>query len=319
VKIHNRVLTDTEIDNDAANPKANYPETKVAYDFNESAFPSTNTVAGAPVLPLAYGNSFTATLFAPVWTNDTPTGFTNDFALAFNLDIPTNKQRINLDFTSDQLNLGANNTNYTLETWVKLATADNVLSNRMVVLRTSGAGPRVSLSINTDRKLWTTIYGNSDLKSTVIVPNDLAWHHIAVVMTNFAQAKFYLDGVLGSTINRTVATAPSTSGITNLVIGQESDALYFKGLLDRVRISNSALSISELDSIAIPLPKLAIQPSGSGSFVLTWSTNFTDYILESTESIPSVSWTGETYTVVGDQNTATIPVSTQNRFYRLRK
>jgi hypothetical protein len=319
VKIHNRVLLDTEIDNVAANPKANYAETKVAYDFNENAFPSTNTVASAPALPLDYGNLFTASLFAPVWTNDTPTGLTNDFALAFNLDIPTNRQRINLDFDISQLNLGANSTNYTLETWVKLPTADNLLSNRMVVLRTSGAAPRVTLSINTNRALWTTIVGNSDLKSTVIVPNDLAWHHIAVVVTNFAQAQFYLDGVLGQTVNRTIATAPTAAGITNLLIGMDTDALYFRGLLDRVRISSSALSSNELDSIAIPLPKLKIQPNGVGSFVLTWPTNFTDYMLESTGSIPSASWTNESYSAVGDQNSATIPVSIQNRFYRLRK
>ncbi len=320
VKIHNRVLTSAEIDDDPANPKANYAETKVAYDFNESVFPSTNSVFGAPALPLTYGNSVAAALFSPVWTNDTPTGLTNDFALAFNLDTPTNKQRLNLDFTPAQLNLGAGNTNFTLEAWVKLPTTDSTLSNRMVVLRTSGFAPRVSLSINTDRKLWTSIYGNQDLKSSVVVPNDLAWHHIAVVVTNFAQASFYLDGVLGQTVSRTTATAPTTSGITNLLIGLEADTTFFKGLMDRVRISDAALSAGELDSVAIPRPTLVIQPGAPGSFVLTWPANFTGFTLESAPGISSASWTQESYSVVDGQNTATIvPASTGNRFYRLRK
>jgi hypothetical protein len=319
VKIHNRVLAKEEIDNVAATPKANYIETKVAYDFNESEFPSLNTVASAPDLPLTYANSFVATLFAPIWTNDTPSGLDGDFALAFNLEIPTNKHRINLDFTPEQLNLGVNNTNYTLEAWVKLPSEDPI-ANRMVILRTSGPAPRASLSINTDRKLWTTIYNNTDFKSSVDFPNDLEWHHVAVVVTNFSQVHFYLNGELRQTMNRTATGVPGAAGITNLLIGMEADATYFKGLLDRVRISNSALSAEELDSVAIPLPKLVMQLNGNGGLTLSWPSKFTDYVLESTAILPAVSWTEQAYTTEGDQHTATItPSTTENRFYRLRK
>jgi hypothetical protein len=82
----------------------------------------------------------------------------DDFSLAFNLDVPTNRKRLNLDFTSAQVNLGANNTNYTLEARVKLPFSFPI-TNRMVFLRTSGAAPRASMSINSNRKLWTTIRG----------------------------------------------------------------------------------------------------------------------------------------------------------------
>jgi len=166
--------------------------------------------------------------------------------------------------------------------------------------------------------LWNTIYGNSDLKSTVIVPNDLAWHHIAVVMTNFAQAKFYLDGGPGQTVNRTVTTLASTSGITNLLVGVETDALYFRGLLDRVRISDSALSVEELDAVAVPRPKLLIQQNGT-SMTVTWPASFSDYTLESGETVDAANWTVESATLEEDHYTANLPVTTATRFYRLRK
>lgn len=314
LKIHNKVLTADEIDNDAVNPKASLAETLVSYNFDESALPATNSVSGAPALPLEYANPILAELYAPVWTNDTPTGLPGDFALAFNLDVPANKQRINLEY---QVDLGSNNTNYTLEAWVKLP--EPLPTTRMVLLRTSGAGPRASLSINSaDRKLWTTVYGNTDFKSSVVFPDDNAWHHVAVVMENFAQVNFYLDGVLSQTMNRTSANVPSAAAVTNLLIGLEGDTTYFKGLLDRVRISNTALTADQLDSVAIPAPKLSMQFNGT-SVVLTWPASFSDYTLESAETVNAVNWTSESASVVGDQYTAELPLTTAARFYRLRK
>lgn len=314
MRIHNKVLAAGEIDNDAANPKAPLAETLVAYNFDESAMPSTNTVSGAPSLPLIAGNFYLAPFYAPVWTNDTPTGLPDDFALAFNLDVPTNKQRINLEY---QVDLGSNNTNYTLEAWVKLP--EPLPTTRMILFRTSGAGPRASLSINSaDRKLWTTIYGNTDFKSSVVFPDDNAWHHVAVVMENFAQMKFYLDGVLSQTMNRTASGNASGAAVTNLLIGLEGDTTYFKGLLDRVRISNSALSADQLDSAAIPAPKLSMQFNGT-SIVLTWPASFAGYTLESAETVDATTWAVESASVVGDQYTADISLTTATRFYRLRK
>jgi Concanavalin A-like lectin/glucanases superfamily/Immunoglobulin I-set domain len=260
VRIHNAALTVNEIDNDAANPKSTYASTKVAYNFNETVFPAMNSIA--PSLPLTLGNPVVTAMFGPVWTNDAPSGQPGDFSLAFNLNDPTNRQRLNLDYAyPGQVDLGFNNTNYTLETWVKLPAT--LPTGRMVLFRTSGFAPRVSLSINPTRTLQTTIYGVQDMAaSSAVVPNDNQWHHVAVVMEDYARAKYYIDGVLKQTVNRTDPRTATAASAQNLLIGQESDTVYFKGMLDRVRISNTALSNGELDaSPIIGGPFFASQPT----------------------------------------------------------
>jgi hypothetical protein len=187
----------------------------------------------------------------PQWTNSTPSGRVGDFALAFNPDNPPVRQRITADLVDHALNLGTNNTNFTLEAWVKLPTRLN--TDRMVIFRSTGPGPRVSLSINHNRTLHTTVYGNTDFVSSVVIPNDNRWHHIAAVMENdFGRVRFYLDGSSRQVINRTATGAATDSGAPTLVIGAESDARYFTGLLDRVRIHDTALTNQTLDFPAIP-------------------------------------------------------------------
>ena len=187
----------------------------------------------------------------PVWTNDTPSGLSQDFALAFNLTESPVRQFVNVDLAASPLDLGINGTNYTLQAWVKLPTRLN--TDRMVLYRTAGQGPRVSLSINNNRALHTTVFGNTDFASSVVIPNDNRWHHVAAVMEdNFARMRFYLDGISRQTINRTATGAATASGSPNLLIGMESDARYFRGTLDRVRIDDTNLVAAELDYPAKP-------------------------------------------------------------------
>jgi hypothetical protein len=316
VRIHNRILMANEIDNDRLNPKAPYPETLVAYNFDEGSLPATNSVPGAPTLPLDQGNRIAAEIYAPDWTNDTPSGLPGDYALAFNLDEPFFKDRVNL---SHEMFLGANNTNFTLEAWVKLATTDATLSNRMVLFRTSGPAPRANIAINTDRKIWSTIYGNTDYKSSIDFPSDEEWHHVAVAVKNYSEVKFYLDGVLGQTMPKAGTAVPSAAAITNLLVGMEGETTWFKGCLDRVRISDIALEASELDSSPIPLPKLKMESITANSFVLTWPASHTDYILEYAENLSSPTWLIQTYTTENFLNKATVIIGPGNQFYRLRK
>ena len=187
----------------------------------------------------------------PIWTNDTPSGMSQDFALAFNLAESPVLQFVNVDLSASPLDLGINGTNYTLQAWVKLPTRLN--TDRMVIYRTAGQGPRVSLSINNNRALHTTVFGNTDFASSVVIPNDNRWHHVAAAMeNNFGRVRFYLDGTSRQTINRTATGAASASGSPNLLIGMESDTRYFRGTLDRVRIDDTNLVAAELDYPAKP-------------------------------------------------------------------
>lgn len=248
VRIHNALLTDAQLDVNAAVPAPLNANTIVSYNFNETDLPSTNALT--PPLPTMLSATFLPALTSPVWTSDTPTGLPGDFALAFLTERPPVFESIAVPYGGTAIDLGANNTNYTLQAWVKLPTGP--MENRRVIFRTAGSPPRVSLSINANRALHTTLYNNTDFASSVFVPNDGRWHHVAVVMEDFARVRFYLDGALRQTMNRTAAGVPLVSGTGGLLIGKESETLFFRGVLDRVRINNDALTNSTLDFPAIP-------------------------------------------------------------------
>lgn len=270
LRIHHSLLTTNDIDSNAGSTKAPLASTVVAYNFNEPSFPSDNAIA--PPRPTMLSSDFLPTISRPYWTNDTPTGLPGDFALGFNQTDPLVKERLIADYGTNVIDLAVNNTNYTLQTWVKLPARLKIM-DRMVIYRTAGPAPRVSLSVTATRTLHTTLFGNTDFTSTVPIPNDNRWHHVAAVMENFARVRFYLDGVLRQTVNRTATAALTSSGTGNLQIGLESDARYFRGLLDRVRIHNDALTNSTLDYPAIPgLAIVTTQPvdivASTGSNVL---------------------------------------------------
>jgi hypothetical protein len=260
VRIHHAHLEATDLDSDALNPKAPLTSTVVSYNFNESSFPSTNAIA--PPLPTFSSSILLANVSAPSWTNDTPSGLPGDFALSFDLNQPI-REVINVDTTGNPINLGANGTNYTLQVWVKMPTAP--LEERRVIYQTSGTGPRITLSVNSDRTLHTTILAVQDITSSVAIPNDNHWHHIAVVMRDYANVDFYLDGALRQTAARTDARVATSSGAELLRIGKESETRYFYGIMDRVIINNDALTASQLDFPAVPglptFPTFAAQPA----------------------------------------------------------
>ena len=249
MRIHNAPLTAAEIDSDRFNPKAPLPSTIVSYDFDVADFPATNEIS--PELPTIASSEGLSGILGPSWTSDTPSGAEEDYALSFNLDYPQTKEVIVVDTTSAPLNLLGDNNSYTLQVWVKLPTEQ--LEERRVIFRSNGqTAPRISLSINANRTLHTTVLGTADFSTNVRLPNDNRWHHIAVVMENFEQLHFYLDGVQRQTVNRTQTNPPNTGGSEQLLIGKESETRYFRGLMDRVIINDSALTQAELDFPAAP-------------------------------------------------------------------
>lgn len=248
VRIHHALLPVGDLDSDAANPKAPLASTIVAYNFNEAALPCLNSLS--PSLPAGLPYDLVNTVYSPLWTNDTPSGLIGDFALAFVREDAPQREFVNVPYGGYFLDLGANNTSYTLQAWVKLP--KEPLTARRVIFRTAGDAPRASLSINLDRTLFTTLYNIQDFYSSVVVPNDNRWHHVAAAMEDFSRVHFYLDGVLRQTIERTAGTTATASGTNSLLIGKESESLFFRGLLDRVVVHNTALTANELDFPAAP-------------------------------------------------------------------
>lgn len=258
LRIHHAALTESEIDSDAANPKPTYSSTLVAYNFNEAGFPVDNAIA--PSRPSQFSSDVIPLVTHPQWTSDTPTGMSGDYALDFP-GSSTLRESIAVDYGETPIDLGANGTNYTFQAWIKLPTEP--MEARRVIFRTAGVYPRGSFSINADRCLHTTIYGVQDYFSSVVVPNDNRWHHVAAAVEDFERVHFYLDGVLRQTIEKTDPRMPTTSGTGGLLIGKESETLYYRGLLDRVIIHNNVLTAEELDYPAVPgLAVFQTHPSG---------------------------------------------------------
>lgn len=248
VRIHNALLTAGQLDSVAATPKPVYPATLVNYDFNEPALPSTNSVG--PAMPTTAASVLVPALTGPSWSNDTPTGLPGDFSLGFLTEAPLTKEFVAAPYGSNPIDLGVNNTNYTLQAWIKVPTGP--LENRRLIYRTDGPAPRASLSLNATRGLHTTLYGNTDFASSVLVPNDNRWHHVAAVMEGYARVRFYLDGILRQTVNRTATAVPTSSTGNQIYIGKESETVFFRGLLDRVIINNNALTNSAAAPIDYP-------------------------------------------------------------------
>jgi len=97
--------------------------------------------------------------------------------------------------------------------------------------------------------LLFTLLGIVDVESTYQLPADQTWHHIAMAWDPGAGVSFYVDGELKEYIENTDAARDLQNNI--LSVGSSdtgSSPLY--GEIDRARIHNAALKVSELDSDA---------------------------------------------------------------------
>lgn len=243
VRIHQAALAEVELDEDPMNPKPAYVSTKVSYDFNETAFPCTNSVG--PALPADYAGPLLPGLTGPVWTNGV-TGNVNDHALFFN----GSQRAVFLDSSaSPQITLGSDTTgtngDYTLQAWVKLPLGFEPPA-RMIMF-TYQASPSFSFSINTGRRLHTTTLGKDDVVSGAQVPNDDQWHHVAAVHQNGTEVRFYIDGILLSRMP--YIRGPGSQTTYQLTVGGASSITgnRFFGTLDRISLTKGALSPVQFD------------------------------------------------------------------------
>ena len=242
VRIHQAALSPAELDEDPLNPKTNYVSTKVSYDFNESAFPSTNSVG--PALPAANAIPQLPALTGPLWTNGV-TGSPGDYALSFN----GIQRAVYLDSPTPLITLGPDTTgtngDYTLQAWVKLPLGYEP-PVRMIMFQYQ-ANPSLSLSINTGRRLHTSALGKDDVVSGAQVPNDNQWHHVAAVHQNGVEMRFYIDGILLSRMP--YVRGPGLQTTPQLTIGGATSITgnRFIGTLDRISLTKGALIPTQFD------------------------------------------------------------------------
>jgi hypothetical protein len=123
--------------------------------------------------------------------------------------------------------------------------------------------------------------------------NDNAWHQVVYVVDS-SGGKLYLDGVQRGTTRAWTGVAGSPTTAQNVQLGHYPGAFggkeYFQGLLDEIRIYNTALSASDVSALytadnAAPQnatsPSVAISVPASGATVsgtITISANATGSI-----------------------------------------
>jgi hypothetical protein len=131
----------------------------------------------------------------------------------------------------------------TVEAWIKYN--PNGTYQEIVARESYGqAGGGYALQITNVGKLRFLLYQGGTAYVAVVGTTTLgtgAWHHVAGVFDGTSQRRVYLDGVEDGSASST-GSAPA-SGTADLKIGRLSSntLYYFNGLIDEVRVSNSAL------------------------------------------------------------------------------
>ncbi len=245
---------------------------------------------------------------APSWSTNSPAGQPGDSSLYFNgsktLTVPDPAQIIGTN--------GANQ-DYTLQAWVKVA-VDYAPAKRAILFQYERR-PGFSFSINTNRTLHTTTFKIKDISSTATLPNDGQWHHVAVVHTDGASMKFYIDAVLAATVTYTNGAGYRTS--STITLGADADgANPFTGYLDRLSFESRVLTPAQFDFPAVP--SLGIRRSGTNLTVF-WRAEKLGYTLQMNGSLQTAGWTTVTSQLQAEENQAIIVPTNSMRFYRLKR
>ncbi|MGC9327654.1 MAG: LamG domain-containing protein, partial [Candidatus Hinthialibacter sp.] len=118
LRIHGAVLTEEELDSDAANPKANLDSTIVAYGFDEGAAPyQSSTNVDRPAISMnqeLLENSY------PTFSEDDPKGEEGDFSMSFDGNdriMYDDNQTFFFDFIDEP---------FTFEVWTKFKAEDQI-------------------------------------------------------------------------------------------------------------------------------------------------------------------------------------------------
>ena len=151
--------------------------------------------------------------------------------------------------------LGSLTSNFTVSAWVnpsRLTGVQRVLSSSVL---TGGTGWGFGLAGD---DLRFTTFGKLDYNIAAnLTLNE--WTHIAVVFDSSFDAEFFVDGVSIGTI---VGGAAAGATPDNFFIGRTGVQEAFQGLIDEVRVYNTALSDNDVARLAAFIPTPAALPAG---------------------------------------------------------
>ncbi|MBP7945844.1 MAG: LamG domain-containing protein [Verrucomicrobia bacterium] len=316
VRVHKALLSETELDSIATEPKGVLASTLVAYDFNETEMPFQN--AKAPARPTITSDQYNIANTTPSFSTDSPTGGAGDYSIEFSVP----GQRIVVPDPTTAIQLGDENPDiagdFTIQAWVKFGS----IAARAVIWMNNCPGGAVSFSV-LNRKVFVTTLGILDRDSDAPIPDDGGWHHIAVVHENGVAFRFYVDGILKDTKAYTGGVIYTRTDPQFTIGCEGSGNLPYVCKLDRLIVSRGVVPAEELDYRVIPgvdpgAPELTI-----GTVVeVTWPSLPAGYVLQSTTTIADPeSWINVPGTPFAREGTYRFyfPPTAEKTFYRLFK
>jgi hypothetical protein len=148
--------------------------------------------------------------------------------------------------TSDQLVLTSTPTtgtgSFTIDAWIKTSTTGT--TKRIISYGTSGTtNAGLGFHINASNQVQLVLTNVAGPSSTITV-TDGKWHHVAAV-NNAGTVQIYVDGMAsGSSMAMTPNILSSTTNRIGADVG--GTASWFNGLIDEVRVSNTARTPAEI-------------------------------------------------------------------------
>ncbi len=248
----------------------------------------------------------------PPTSTDSPSGADGDLSLSFD-----GTSGAFYEDTSGMLNF--DNEDFTLQGWVKF---DTFTEPSKIIIASYGLPGGYSFWVTTERKVGATTYGILDFFSEATVPDDGGWHHIAVVHENGVEARFYVDGELGDTIEYTGGVLTTSDNHLHIGFERGSDIALnpFNGLIDRVIVTGAALAPEDLDYPAAEQgPELMVELTTDG-LLISWPDE-EGYYLESKPGLSATEWTtvvsGEEITVIDGVASTIVPTTEAVEVFRL--
>jgi hypothetical protein len=336
VRISKAALTAEQLDSVAATVKPTTSSTAVFFNFDqpsapypaqglasaEVAIPTADWVVTHPPRTGASAGGPKASAAGPGVVTDTPSSATTDRSIQFgSTDLSTDI--VTVQDPNGVLNLDGD---WTLEAWVKPnSTFDG---ERDVIFYYGHPGRGYSLSINyaAGNRLQVTTLGIQDLDSDTAIVQPDVWQHVAVAHKNGESITYFINGQQAGMRTYTGGTRLATTNKVLYVGAEWNGALPFTGWIDRVRISNTALTAAQLDSNPTnpaPVPsslRLAISRTASVANITWPEAGSSGYVLEFSDVLPGTWATEPTppVTTLG-QKTVVVPMTAPSRFFRLKR